>query len=126
MAGYQRIVNTPPILDGDGSLWTVSVCNQGPDATIVIQVCDGITTTARDAEQGSDYQTHDFDGEFHNGDLHLFLDNAAAYRLLFQLEHAFADTTPGRPTAAGADAEPRPAGRFCFADCPDCESSNTL
>jgi hypothetical protein len=72
-----------PVIDIDGSLWSVFVRNQGPDAEIMIQVCDGIDFA--DKPLGS----HQFDGEWHDGDLHLFLDTEAAYRLLTQLRDAF-------------------------------------
>lgn len=79
-----RLFGTPPIVDVDGSLWSVFVTDQGPDATIAIQVCDGFTV-----DKDGRPHSHPFDGDWHEGDLHLFLDNANADRLFFQLREAF-------------------------------------
>ncbi len=86
MADYKRITSTLPIVDIDGSLWSVFVSNQGPDAEIAIQVCDGFDV---DPSRRQSHRSHEFDGEWHEGDLHLFLDTDAASRLLAQLRDGF-------------------------------------
>lgn len=128
MAGYVRMTCTPPVIDIDGSMWSVFVRDQGPDASLLIQVCEGFD---HDANRTPAVRNHEYDGEFHDGDLHLHLENDAAYRLLFQLQTAFDD--PGRTAGiiealsevigvrANRDGEPRSGGRFCLADCPTCE-----
>jgi hypothetical protein len=132
MAGFVRMTNTPPVIDVDGALWSVFVSDQGADASLVIQICGGFD---HDANRIPAVRNHEFDGEFHDGDLHLYLENDAAYRLLFQLQAAFdePDRTAGLVEAmaevidvrANRGGEPRPNGRFCFADCADCESGST-
>lgn len=83
----QRLTGTPPVIDIDGALWSVFVADQGPDAQIGIQVCDGLS-------HGPDgCHSHEYDGEWHDGDLHLFLDNDAANRLLSLLSEAFTTRT---------------------------------
>ena len=85
MTDYTRITSTVPILDIDASLWSVFVRNQGSDAEIMIQVCDGFDF---DPKSEQPHHSHEFDGEWHDGDLHLFLDTDAASRLLTQLRDA--------------------------------------
>ncbi len=80
-----RITCTPPVIDIDGSLWSVFVTEQGPDAHVAIQVCDG-------CDYGPDFKSHGYDGEWHDGDTHLFLDRAAANWLLGQLRQALDDS----------------------------------
>ncbi len=80
-----RITCTPPVIDVDGSLWSVFVIGQGLAVSVAIQVCDGV-------DHGPDYNSHDYDGEWHDGDTHLFLDRAAASRLLGQLGQALDDS----------------------------------
>ena len=86
MGNYKRLTNTPPIVDIDDSLWTVFVLNRGLDAEVAIQICDGFDFD-RDRQKSIRY--HKFDGGWHEGDMHLFLGNDAAVRLLCQLQHAF-------------------------------------
>ena len=86
MPGYKRITSTLPIVDIDGSLWSVFVRNQGLDAEIAIQVCEGFDF---DPKREDPCRSHEFDGEWHEGDTHLFLDTDAASRLLAQLRDAF-------------------------------------
>ena len=86
MAKYKRVTNTPPVIDIDGSMWTLFVRNRGFDAEIAFQICAGFDF---DAERETPCRSHKFDGEWHEGDTHLFLDNDAAIRLLCQLQHAF-------------------------------------
>jgi len=85
---YRRLTGSLPVIDIDGALWSVFVTRQGFDAEIAIQVCDGLS-------RGPDgVHSHQFDGEWHDGDIHLFLDTDAANRLLCLLREAF-----GKPTA---------------------------
>jgi hypothetical protein len=87
MAKYMRLTNTPPIVDIDDSLWTLFVRNRGFDAEVAIQICNGFDF---DRDREKPYRAHKFDGEWHEGDTHLFLENDAALRLLGQLQYAFA------------------------------------
>jgi hypothetical protein len=79
---------TPPVIDIDGSMWSVFVRDQGPDASVAIQVCEGFDYNENRSPAA---RIHQFDGDFHEGDLHLFLDNDAAARLLTQLGWAFSE-----------------------------------
>lgn len=107
MSAEGRITCTPPVIDVDGSLWSVFVTGQGSDAGISIQVCDGIGDGRLDGSRG-----HPFDGEWHDGggDIHLHLDRAAAHRLLCQLSKALDDSeyvaAMGRTVSARADGVP--------------------
>jgi hypothetical protein len=86
MAKYMRLTNTPPIVDIDDSLWTLFVRNRGFDAEVAIQICTGFDF---DPDREQPYRAHKFDGEWHEGDTHLFLETDAALRLLGQLQYAF-------------------------------------
>jgi hypothetical protein len=120
MAGYVRITSTLPIIDVDDSLWTLYVRDPGPDASIAIQICDGFDY---DEKRDPAVRNHEFDGEFHEGDVHMFLDADAASRLLGQLAWAF-NGGSAEPTDAGLRVvnDREPVGRFCLPDCADCES----
>lgn len=71
----QRITSTPPVVDVDGAMWTVSVDSDG----VFISICEGF---------GSDGSLHRFDGEHHDGDTLLILDRANTFRLWHQLDEA--------------------------------------
>lgn len=83
----RRLTGTPPVIDIDGAMWSVFVTDQGPDARIAIQVCEGFS------HRPDGCSFHDYDGEWHDGDIHLFIDNDAAYRLLSLLREAFTPPT---------------------------------
>jgi hypothetical protein len=103
MSGYKRMTNTPPVIDVDGSLWTVMARNQGPGVEVGIQICDGFDL---DENREQPCLDHEFDGEWHDGDTHLFLDNDAASRLLQQLQQAFHDRIAERPHKHQVAREP--------------------
>lgn len=97
-----RIVSTPPIVDIDGSLWSLFT---GENNVICIAVCDGT---------GPDGEPHDFDGQCHEGDLTLFLDEANVGRLLDQLRSALIDRgSPLSYCPCGCMAQVEP-GSCCF------------
>lgn len=82
---WKRITCTLPVIDIDGALWTLWASDPGPDAEVAIQICEGFDF----GPQSDTYRSHEYDGKWHEGDMHLFLDNDAAHRLLSQLRNAF-------------------------------------